>query len=98
MRNPQATVDARSRSGSPLFLHDGMPVRPAAGGSRAGGSRLRQRLGNRQGAGLAGDLGGDLGGKRAMGRLGGAGDDIEIEHDNLSWRVVRPPGSPVFGF
>ncbi|MBY6261908.1 hypothetical protein EI613_08215 [Azospirillum sp. 412522] len=51
---------------------------------------MRSRLGPGRAGGFVG--------KVAVGRLGRTGDDIEIEHDNLFLRMVRPPGSPVFGF
>ncbi|KAA0596519.1 hypothetical protein FZ942_10410 [Azospirillum lipoferum] len=78
------------RSGSCFFPLCRIHLDQRGGGHTGRGRALRDRLG----AGQAGRLVG----QGAVGRLGGTGDDIEIEHDNLSRLVVRPPGSPVFGF
>ncbi|PGH58013.1 hypothetical protein CRT60_08630 [Azospirillum palustre] len=62
-----------------------------------GGGGSTDQLGRRQGR-LGACRDGGFVGEMAVGRLGGTGDDIEIEHDNLSRLVMKPPGSPVFGF
>ncbi|NUB03274.1 hypothetical protein GBZ48_29035 [Azospirillum melinis] len=67
-----------------------MRLGQGAGSSSGEAGRLEDRLGTGRAHGFVGEM--------AVGRLGGAGDDIEIEHDNLSRLVMKPPGSPVFGF